>query len=88
MRTTIARAMIFAACASLAACAESHTQKRHHPHSNGRQGHDRPQFAQLDKNNDGYITRAEVSAKRWERLRRKDADADKRVSREEYRRHR
>ncbi len=40
-------------------------------------------FQQDDKNNDGYLTQAEVGAERWERIKVADANNDGRVSRDE-----
>jgi len=40
-------------------------------------------FQEADKNNDGYLTQAEVGAQRWEHLKIADVNNDNKVSREE-----
>ena len=40
-------------------------------------------FQSADKNNDGYLTEAEVGAQRWEHIKIADVNNDKKVSREE-----
>lgn len=44
----------------------------------------RPEFKDVDKNGDGFITEDEVPAERWERLKKADTDGDGKISEEEY----
>ena len=47
-------------------------------------GRQRPKFEDLDKNNDGFITEDEVSKEIWERMKKRDADGDGKISKEEF----
>ena len=40
-------------------------------------------FKKADKNNDGYLTKDEVGAQRWERIKVADANKDNKVSKDE-----
>jgi Ca2+-binding EF-hand superfamily protein len=48
----------------------------------GKDGH-ASHFQDADKNNDGYLTQAEVGAKRWEHIKIADVNNDSKVSKEE-----
>jgi Ca2+-binding EF-hand superfamily protein len=48
----------------------------------GKEGHAN-RFEQADKNNDGYLTQAEVGAKRWEHIKIADVNNDNKVSKQE-----
>ena len=42
-------------------------------------------FKKADKNNDGFLTKDEVGAERWERIKAADANSDNKISHPELR---
>jgi hypothetical protein len=40
-------------------------------------------FQKADKNNDGYLTKDEVGAERWDRIKAADANKDNKISKDE-----
>ena len=44
----------------------------------------RPNFEDLDKNKDGFITEDEVTKEQWERMKKRDKDGDGKVSKDEF----
>ncbi|MCA9595293.1 MAG: hypothetical protein KC776_18370 [Myxococcales bacterium] len=60
------------------------TEARQGKKAHGQRGKNKgARFAKADKNNDGFLTEAEVGAKRWKRISVADANKDRKVSKAE-----
>lgn len=73
--------------ASLAVGSAAWAEPSAEPRCNGHHdGHEKgARFQRADKNGDGFLTRDEVSAERWERIKVADANGDAKISRDELR---